>query len=110
MRRVHRLFSLLLDPDPADNPPSGPPPPAAKKVVDNPEVKETDASEIVALRSRAEKAEADKKKVEMRAAELEDENRQLRAVTPKPGKQPAPEPAPEKQSFLSGARIGFFDL
>jgi hypothetical protein len=96
---------LRHSPDPAEGVPvenpSGPPPPAAKKVLDNPGAKETDAAEIVALRSKLEKTAADKKKVETRAAELEDENRRLKAV-------PNPPPAPEKKRFLSGEDLGGF--
>jgi hypothetical protein len=95
---------LLLDPDPADGNGSGEVPPVAKKIVDHPEVKETDAAELIKLRGQLSEREQKLKDREMRIAELEDENRVLK-TPPKP--KPA-DPAPEKKKFLDGEAAGGF--
>jgi len=69
-------------------------PPAAGKVL-NSDVTEGDAGELVELRRKLSEAERAKKDVEMRNAQLEDENTRLR--TP----PPTPTPAPKKKRPLT---------
>jgi hypothetical protein len=88
--------TLLFDPAPADGgentPAPAPAAPPAAAVVVNSDVKESDAGELVELRRKLADEAAAKKAVEMRAAELEDENRRLKAV-------PAPATPKSKQSM-----------
>lgn len=80
------MKTIFLSPDPDDGgalPPENPAPaptapPAAETVNDSP-AREGDAEEIVALRRKLSESESAKKKVETRAAELEDSLRSLTA-------------------------------
>jgi hypothetical protein len=68
---------------------------AATTVLDSP-ASEADASELVKTKRELEEERKARKQVELRAAELEDENRRLK--TP-----PPPPPPKEKKSWMSGA-------
>lgn len=99
---VKRFFPLR-SPDPAPGGGEGAPPPAAEIVL-NSDAKEADAAEIVRLKRENEKLSKDKRDVETRVSELEDENRQLKTIP----KAPEPVPAPVvKKGWLHGAT--FFD-
>lgn len=78
---------LLLSPDPqppaGTPPPEGTPPPAATVVQDG-KLTEGDAAELVALRQEKEKLARTVKDREMRLAELEDQNHQLKTIHRQP--------------------------
>ena len=93
---MKRRNLLLLSPDPTDAPGGPPaPPPAAQTVIDSPAV-EGDAAEIVRLRRENDETSRKLKARETRVSELEDENRQLKAV-PTP-----PQPPKQKKDWLEG--------
>ena len=101
-------FRLLLSPDPVDGAPVVEPPaapvgdaPPAATVVANGEITE----EVVKLRKKTAMLEEDKKKVETRAAELEDENRQLRQVGLKAAAAPVVDKRTALERFMDGEDV-----
>lgn len=95
---------FLFVPDPPEGGGGGEKPPVAEKIVNNPEVKETDAADLIKLRGELSDREKKLKERETRISELEDENRTLR--TP-PAPKPKPEPK-EKEQFMKGEETGGF--
>lgn len=90
--------------DSEEKPGGGQPPHGAFSVMGS-DLVEGDAAEIVRLRRERDDLQKRRKALEVRTAELEDENRRLKTtVKPEPG--PAPEPV--KRSWLNGST--FFDL
>jgi hypothetical protein len=86
------VTSSTIAPPPAPSPaPAGAPPPAASTVVAG-KTREGDLD----LAAELEKERNLRKQREIRAAELEDENRRLKAIPPSPA-------AVQKRSFLEGA-------
>ena len=73
-------------------------PPAARTVIDGEE-----NEELVQTRQKLSKTEREKKEVETRAAELEDENRRLRQVGIKP--EPAADTRSALEKFMAGEDV-----